>query len=162
MADQRSWRRGARYPIITHAPSPQPPDHRLHSTTTNTARAALNKTTPPRQTRAFLRCAQCGADPEAYVGSTDRKNKVRFCSSLRASPAAPAGHLCPRGCGTTRTRRATHCNTCRRNRATRDLVEGDIFQDHRQSPPTRKRRPPDSDPLGGPVGREPSTRTASA
>ena len=68
-----------------------------------------------RQQRAYLQCAQRGADPQAYVGLGQGFHDTSVCD-MRLSDCA----------------QDIVAITAERDTATRDLVIGNIFQDRRQ------------------------------
>ena len=80
--------------------------------------------------------------------------------STKASQAATAGQGCLRGVRR-QWKKAVQCNMCRRNRPTRNLIEGEIFQDYhhtgqREAANARLRAQTSGNPnlrsLRGPVG----------
>ena len=131
---QDSITRGVRNQHFAGVPAAQPDQvNRAPSTMPNPRRLSQERS---RHQRAFLWCAQCGADPQAFVGSTDPGLMIHMGQkhggqSLIRESVAELRQLDRAACvicGTIRSRRGNHCNHCRADSATRDIFVGDVFQ----------------------------------
>ena len=145
---QRGRRRCTRQPELHHA---RVQNLQLSDTSaTQTTRTSpvpppvpnsLRPTQPQaRQQRDYRRCAQCGAGPEVRAGSTDhgltmhtgQKRGGQQLSQGSVAQVRQLGRAACVFCGTIRSRRSNRCSLCKKNTATRDITDGDVFQDRRQ------------------------------
>ena len=93
-----------------------------------------------RQQQEYLRSAQCGSDPEAFKGTSDRGLMLHVVQKYRAACV-----LCDWRCH--------RCSHCKRDTPTRDITVGDILQDRRQ--PGHQ----DAAPVGSPNAHHPPHRS---
>ena len=92
----------------------------------------------PRQQRANLQCAQCGADPQAYTGHTDnvltahmrQKHGGRTITPESVAQLRQLDRAACVICDTIRSRQCNRCNHCRADTAPRN--QDTFFQDQRQ------------------------------
>ena len=83
-----------------------------------------------RQLRDYLRGAQCGSDPEVYIGnfrSMVASNWFKRVAQLRQLDCAACVF-----CDTSRSQRCNRCSHCKKDTPTRDITVGDVLQDRRE------------------------------
>ena len=127
---QESITRGVQNLQLADVPAAQPVHAvRAPPTMPNSRRPTQQR---PRHERAYLRCAQCGADPHTFSGGSDNRLMIHMGRKHGGQSRIQESVAQLRQLGRTiRSRRGNRCNHYRADTATRDILVGDIFQDRR-------------------------------